>query len=146
MVLQICNSSDILSIDEETTTDQTTTDLFSEQNSNDSFQQIENNYDIVQLNVGGQKFQTNRSTLTVFPNSKLGKIFQIDPVSKRKVTSYFFDYDPDQFSFLLDQLRAIKYQPNFRAYDANFEKLGESFNKGSLKFSMMIRDLELTSR
>jgi hypothetical protein len=80
--------------------------------------------DIIELNVGGQRITTFRSTLTVVPNSKLALLFAKDNRNKTKPKTkqdkvYFFDYNPVQFQYLLDQLRAVKRMPQTPAYELN---------------------------
>jgi hypothetical protein len=78
--------------------------------------------DIIDLNVGGQKITTLRSTLTAVPNSKLALKFAKDDKSQTQQDTkpYFFDYNPVQFQYLLDQLKAIKRRPQTSAYELNF--------------------------
>jgi hypothetical protein len=80
--------------------------------------------DVIELNVGGQRITTYRSTLTAVPNSKLALLFTKDYKNITKSTSkgtpiYFFDYNPAQFEYLLDQLRAIKRMPQTPLYELN---------------------------
>jgi hypothetical protein len=83
--------------------------------------------DIIDLNVGGQKITTFRSTLTAVPNSKLALMFTKNnknktiSKSKQEIVHRFFDYNPVQFQYLLDQLRAIKHMPQTPAYELDFK-------------------------
>ncbi|CAF4146469.1 unnamed protein product [Rotaria sordida] len=101
--------------------------------------------DIIELNVGGQRMTTFRSTLTVVPNSKLARMFTKDNETKTKSiskenTAYFLDYNPVQFAYLLDQLRAIKRMPNFVPYELDIKQpnVDVRFN-----FSNMLNELGL---
>ncbi|CAF1306876.1 unnamed protein product [Adineta steineri] len=80
--------------------------------------------DIIELNVGGQKMVTYRSTLTAVPNSGLALLFIKDLKNKTKLKRKhkkikFFDYNPIQFAYLLDQLRSMKLMPKISAYELN---------------------------
>ncbi|CAF4345771.1 unnamed protein product, partial [Adineta steineri] len=80
--------------------------------------------DIIELNVGGQKMTTYRSTLTAVPNSSLALLFTKDPKDKTKLKRKhnkikFFDYNPVQFAYLLDQLRSIKRTPKIPEHELN---------------------------
>ncbi len=104
--------------------------------------------DIINLNVGGQRITTYRSTLTAVPNSKLALLFTKDNKNQLKSTSkenliYFFDYNPVQFEYLLDQLRAIKRMPQTPTYELSFvaPKVDVPFN-----FSDMLSELGLNSK
>lgn len=103
--------------------------------------------DIIELNVGGQRITTLRSTLTVIPNSKLALLFAKDNKtenkSKQKKT-YFFDYNPKLFQHLLDQLRTMKRKPLVPLYDLDFIK----YNFGDVPFdySNMLVELGLTRK
>jgi hypothetical protein len=105
--------------------------------------------DIIDLNVGGQKITTRRSTLTVVPNSKLALKFTKDNKIQRKsktkedIVPYFFDYNPVQFQYLLDQLRAIKRRPQTPAYELNFKAPNVDV---PFDFFDMLRELGLTRK
>jgi len=65
--------------------------------------------DIIDLNVGGTKFQTTRQTLLHDPNSMLARMF--DPVSPlcpgvRRDGAYFLDRDPIHFRPVINYLRS----------------------------------------
>ncbi|CAF1068918.1 unnamed protein product [Adineta steineri] len=80
--------------------------------------------DIIELNVGGQKMTTYRSTLTAVPNSSLALLFTKDPKDKTKLKIKhnkikFFDHNPVQFAYLLDQLRSIKRMPKIPKHELN---------------------------
>ncbi|CAF1081981.1 unnamed protein product [Adineta ricciae] len=96
--------------------------------------------DIIELNVGGQRITTFRSTLTAVPNSKLAALFAKN-VSKPK-SKHFFDYNPVLFGHLLDQLRAIKRGPQVPAYELNFAAPNSSV---PFDFSTMLVELGLSS-
>ena len=65
---------------------------------------------IIDLNVGGTRFQTSRQTLTADTNSMLAKMF--DPESSfsapgvKKDGAYFLDRNPVHFGAVLDFLRS----------------------------------------
>ena len=83
--------------------------------------------DIIDLDVGGQKITTRRSTLTAVPNSKLALMFakddnnQAEAKSEKDTEVYFLDYNPILFQYLLDQLRTIKRSPQAQAYELHFK-------------------------
>ncbi|CAF1524473.1 unnamed protein product [Adineta steineri] len=102
--------------------------------------------DIIELNVGGQKMVTYRSTLTAVPNSSLALLFTKDLKDKTKLKRKhkkikFFDYNPIQFAYLLDQLRSMKRMPKISAYELNIiaPPADVRFN-----FSTMLFELGLT--
>jgi hypothetical protein len=103
--------------------------------------------DIIELNVGGVRITTLRSTLTAVPNSTLALMFSKNNTSTRRAKdaqgAVFFDYNPAQFEYLLDQLRAIKRAPTMRAYEINIDapKMDTHSN-----FSHMIADLGLSRK
>ncbi|CAF3581241.1 unnamed protein product [Adineta steineri] len=100
--------------------------------------------DVIELNVGGQRITTSRSTLTAVPKSKLALIFMKNNTNAHKSRDnqgvIFFDYNPDQFNYLLDQLRAIKRKSQISVYDILIEapKIATRLN-----FSLMLSDLGL---
>ena len=82
------------------------------------------------------------------PNSKLALLFTKDNKNQLKSKSeenliYFFDYNPVQFEYLLDQLRAIKRMPQTPNYELSFvaPKVDVPFN-----FSDMLSELGLNSK
>jgi hypothetical protein len=104
--------------------------------------------DIIELNVGGQRISTFRSTLTVVPDSKLALLFSKDNKNQAKSKSkkdkiYFFDYNPIQFGYLLDQLRSLKRMPKTPAYELNIAapNVDVRFN-----FSVMLFELGLNRK
>ena len=67
--------------------------------------------DFIQLNVGGQKFTTTRSTLCQVEGSLLAAMFSgrwEDPVERDQDGVVFLDFNPEYFSWILDYLRAKK--------------------------------------
>lgn len=117
-------------------------------NNNDANKSESSSDDIIELNVGGKRITTLRSTLTAMPNSKLGLLFAKDNKSETKSKSrqnkvHFFDYNPVQFEYLLDQLRTIKRMPPAPTYELNFvAPLGDlRFN-----FSVMLNELGLNRK
>jgi hypothetical protein len=99
--------------------------------------------DVIELNVGGQRITTYRSTLTAVPNSKLALLFTKDYKNITKSTSkgtpiYFFDYNPAQFEYLLDQLRAIKRMPQTPLYELNIVEpmIDVRFNFSDMLFEL----------
>ncbi|CAG8548724.1 7985_t:CDS:2, partial [Acaulospora morrowiae] len=60
----------------------------------------------VVLNVGGQKFETYRSTLTAYPNTLLGKIFSEEQENiLSEVEEIFFDRDYNVFKYIMQFYR-----------------------------------------
>lgn len=101
--------------------------------------------DIIDINVGGQRMATLRSTLTAVPGSKLATMFAKDTKVKTVLkntenTVYFFDYNPTHFAYLLDQLRTLKRISNFKPYDLAIQapNVDVRFN-----FSIMLNELGL---
>jgi hypothetical protein len=103
--------------------------------------------DVIELNIGGQKMTTLRSTLTAVPKSKLALMFSkynsntILPVDKQGVV--FFDYNPIYFNYLLDQLRTIKRMPKTSGYQLQFSS---PFISTQVNFTHMLTDLGLTRK
>ncbi|CAF1068935.1 unnamed protein product [Adineta steineri] len=101
--------------------------------------------DIIELNIGGQKMSTLRSTLTAVPNSKLSLMFSKDntktilPINKQGAV--FFDYNPIYFNYLLDQLRTIKRMSKASGYQLQFSP---PFINSHMNFTHMLVDLGLT--
>jgi hypothetical protein len=103
--------------------------------------------DVIELNIGGQKMTTLRSTLTVVPNSKLARMFSKDNSEKNlpmdKQGAVFFDYNPIYFNYLLDQLRAIKRMPKKPGYQLQFQA---PYISSQVNFTHMLVDLGLTRK
>jgi Cu/Ag efflux protein CusF len=103
--------------------------------------------DVIELDVSGQKITTLRSTLTAVPNSKLAMMFTKDNTSlqqlRDKQGTVFFDYNPVQFNYLLDQLRMIKRTPEIPAYELDIRAPGADTR---MNFSYMISDLGLNRK
>ncbi|CAF1461929.1 unnamed protein product [Adineta steineri] len=143
MTTQLNNISNSTDVNEYSTVIDTKTE---ESESIDSkiekFKPVED--DVIELNVGGQRITTSRSTLTAVPKSKLALIFMKNNTNAHKSRDnqgvIFFDYNPDQFNYLLDQLRAIKRKPQIAVYDILIEapKIDTRLN-----FSLMLSDLGL---
>ena len=102
--------------------------------------------DIIELNIGGQKMTTLRSTLTAIPNSKLALMFSKNntksTLSMDKQGAVFFDYNPIYFNYLLDQLRAIKRLT--RKYGYQLQLSSPPFGSSQVNFTQMLTDLGLT--
>ena len=67
--------------------------------------------DWLKLNVGGQIFQTTRTTLLSEPNSMLANMFtndQLEPCQKDDQGNYLIDRSPKYFEPLLNYLRYRK--------------------------------------
>ncbi|CAF1081944.1 unnamed protein product [Adineta ricciae] len=107
--------------------------------------EVERHDDVIELNIGGQKMTTLRSTLTAVPKSKLSLMFQKENAKKMlsldKQGVAFFDYNPLYFSYLLDQLREIK-----RMSDQSIHNLQISapYMSSHVNFTHMLIDLGLT--
>ena len=101
--------------------------------------------DVIELNIGGQKMTTLRSTLTVVPNSKLARMFSKNNNGKNLLVDkhgvVFFDYNPIHFNYLLDQLRAIKQLPRQPAHQLQFQA---PYARSPLNFTHMLVELGLT--
>jgi hypothetical protein len=101
--------------------------------------------DIIDLNIGGQKMTTLRSTLTAIPNSKLASMFSKNNTKNTLLTdkqgAVFFDYNPIYFSYLLDRLRTIKRMPKRLGYQFQFLP---PFTIAQVNFTQMLVDLGLT--
>jgi hypothetical protein len=104
--------------------------------------------DIIELNIGGQKMTTLRSTLTAIPNSKLSLMFSKNNVKNMlpidKQGAIFFDYNPIYFTYLLDQLRTIKRMPKTTEYQLQI--LPPPFTSTQVNFTQMLVDLGLTRK
>ena len=97
---------------------------------------------IIMLDVGGKIFQTHISTLTKYPESMLGVMFNhtdhgMAPMPKTKDGHYFLDVDPTYFQEVLnflrhgevitqnpDILRGVKSLANFFGLTDLLEKIG----------------------
>jgi hypothetical protein len=67
--------------------------------------------DIIELNVGGHKLTTKRSTLCQVEGSLLASMFSgrwEDSLERDKDGAIFFDFNPQYFLVILDYLRAKK--------------------------------------
>ena len=64
--------------------------------------------DWLKLNVGGQIFQTTRTTLLSEPNSTLANMFTNDQLEKDDQGNYLIDRSPKYFEPLLNYLRYRK--------------------------------------
>ena len=70
-----------------------------------------NDDDLIDLNVGGTKLTTTRSTLCQVEGSLLASIFSgrwEDNIKRDKDGAVFFDFNPQYFILILDYLRAKK--------------------------------------
>ena len=70
-----------------------------------------NNDDIVQLNVGGQKFTTTRFTLRQVNGSLLATMFSRDwkhGLKRDQDGAVVLDFNPEHFGWILNYLRAMK--------------------------------------
>ncbi|KAJ8306628.1 hypothetical protein KUTeg_017173 [Tegillarca granosa] len=61
--------------------------------------------DIITINVGGTIFETSKTTLQRFPNTKLGQLQETDESYNKKKEQYFFDRNPQYFNSILDLYR-----------------------------------------
>lgn len=61
--------------------------------------------DIITINVGGTIFETSKSTLQKFPNTRLGQLEETDEFYNKKKEQYFFDRNPQYFNSILDLYR-----------------------------------------
>ncbi|CAF2048655.1 unnamed protein product [Rotaria magnacalcarata] len=100
--------------------------------------------DVIEINVGGEIISTLRSTLTAVPKSKLAKMFmknnETELYLRDNMGAVFFDYNPVQFNYLLDQLRTIKRNPEIPAYAVDFQAPNEDLKAN---FTAMIIDFQL---
>ncbi|UJR31188.1 hypothetical protein I4U23_018694 [Adineta vaga] len=101
--------------------------------------------DVIELNIGGERITTLRSTLTAVPNSKLALMFSKNNTevhkSKDQFNAVFFDYNPIQFKYLLDQLRTIKRRQDLSPYEIHYDA---PLAKIQTNFSDLISDLGLS--
>ena len=102
--------------------------------------------DIIELNIGGQKMTTLRSTLTAIPHSKLALMFSKNTTKNilptDKEGAVFFDYNPLYFNYLLDQLRTIKRMPSKFGYQIQFPP--PPYISEQVNYTQMLADLGLT--
>ncbi len=104
--------------------------------------------DIIELNIGGQKMTTLRSTLTAIPNSKLALMFSKNntknmlPIDKHGAV--FFDYNPLYFNYLLDQLRIIKRMP--KRFEYQFQFSSPPYINNQVNFTQILVDFGLTRK
>lgn len=107
----------------------------------------DDNDDVIELNVGGEKITTLRSTLTIIPKSRLAQMFSKNDHNQSYVHdkdgNVFFDYSPVQFKYLLDQLRMMKYKPEIAADELNFQAPTADIRTN---FSYMITELGLNRK
>lgn len=115
----------------------------------DSRDELENqssfpNDEVIELNIGGQKMSTFRSTLTFLESSKLAQLFQNKQseakLFKDKDGAFFFDYNPIHFNYLLDQLRALKQKGKMPRQQILFQS---PYISSPMNFSLMLKDLGL---
>ena len=67
--------------------------------------------DIIHLNIGGEKFATERATLCQVKDSRLAKMFRGPPnddLKRDEDGAIFLDINPEHFRLILDYLRAKK--------------------------------------
>ena len=72
---------------------------------------VVNDDDIIDLNIGGQKLSTTRSTLCQVEGSLLVSMFSgrwEDGLKRDKDGAVFFDFNPQHFALILDYLRQRK--------------------------------------
>ncbi len=135
-------ATEIVIFSNDTTSVENSTDILSENEKPES-----SDDDVIELNVSGQRIITLRSTLTAVPNSKLALMFTKDNKSVRqskdKLGTIFFDYNPVQFNYLLDQLRMIKRTPEIPAYELDIRAPNADIGSN---FSYMISDLGLNCK
>ena len=85
---------------------------------------------IISINVGGQIFMTQISTLTKYPESLLGVMFNHEdqgmaPMPKTKEGHYFLDVNPLYFGEILDYLRLGKTTTNDKTLLSGVKNLAE---------------------
>jgi len=97
----------------------------------------------VVLNVGGQRFEVSRSTLTKYPNSKLGHMFLAENkhlLKPDKKGEFFFDRNPKIFEVILDFYRTgklvvspdiptNKLREELKFFELQWEEVDEEENK-----------------
>ncbi|CAF1598371.1 unnamed protein product [Adineta ricciae] len=145
------STADTTSIFEETTIVEAITTKPDVSSENDHEEKIDTSVasssdDVIELNIGGSKLTTLRSTLTVIPSSKLARMFSKSNVNQHlpmdKHGAVFFDYNPMHFSYLLDQLRALKRMTNKPKYQVQFQA---PYINSQMNFTHMLVDLGLTA-
>jgi hypothetical protein len=57
------------------------------------------------LNIGGQRFETSRLTLSRYPNSVLAQLVASNGVTPRYGNTYFVDRDPSHFRLILNYMK-----------------------------------------
>ena len=60
---------------------------------------------VIKLNVGGKVFETYVSTLAKYPDTLLGSMFTSSAKMNDDKKEFFFDRDPDYFSYILNFYR-----------------------------------------
>ena len=61
--------------------------------------------ELIQLNVGGVRFMTYRSTLEKVPNTRLSCLARTDEAYREDAAEYFYDRNPSLFHCILDFYR-----------------------------------------
>lgn len=140
-------AEDLSTVDESTNSMLTTARSIQRDEDDEQDSSLPVNDDIIELNIGGQKITTLRSTLTVIPNSKLARMFTDRNMEQKllrdKEGAFFFDYNPMHFNFLIDQLRAIKEQPKRPGYQWEFRA---PYVNSQMNFTRMLVDFGLTRK
>ncbi|CAF1180199.1 unnamed protein product [Adineta ricciae] len=145
------STAETTSVFEETTIVEATTTKTPVSLENDHEEKIDTSIasssdDVIELNIGGSKLTTLRSTLTVIPSSKLARMFSKSNANQKlpmdKHGAVFFDYNPMHFSYLLDQLRALKRMTNKPKYQVQFQA---PYINSQMNFTHMLVDLGLTA-
>ena len=103
---------------------------------------IEKSDSIITIDVGGEIFKTQISTLTKFPESRLAKFFihqdqGMAPMEKLRNGAYFLDANPSHFKEILEYLRYGK----IITQDANL-LLGVKELSNYLGLTELVKELE----